>query len=267
MEANIDLKEEKSTLFITLCAKAMDYRSPHSILHDKAADDLLRRLAIDPSKYQGFGHEIIVVRARQLDEWTVDFLQKNDNAVVLNLGCGLDTRYIRIQPPASVDWYDLDYPDVIALRKEYYSMSMNYHMIASSVTDAGWMDGLPRHRPVMIVAEGLLEYLESDAVKTLLHRLTEHFPHGRMAFDVMSSFAIKSGQAKLKENFGAVHKWAVDRLPEVDKLNPGMQRMAAISPFSFSSTRGLPFGRRGMFALLGLAPAFRNMLRVLCYRF
>jgi O-methyltransferase involved in polyketide biosynthesis len=197
----------------------------------------------------------------------MDFLRKNDNAVVLNLGCGLDTRFVRIQPPGSVDWYDLDYPDVIALRREFYAMRPNYHMIASSVTETEWLNGLPRHRPVMVLAEGLLEYIRGDDVKALLHRLTEHFPHGRMAFDVMSSFGIRSGQAKLKENFGAVHKWAVDRLSEVDGLNPGMQRVAAMSPFSFSSTRGLPFARRSLFGLLAMSPVFRNMLRVLCYRF
>jgi len=63
-------------LFITLYAKALDYRSGHSILHDQAADNILRSLDIDPSKYKGYGHEIIVVRARQLDRWTTEFLRK-----------------------------------------------------------------------------------------------------------------------------------------------------------------------------------------------
>jgi O-methyltransferase involved in polyketide biosynthesis len=264
---DINLTAEKSTLFITLYAKAQDFRSGHSILHDRAADEILRHLNIDPAKYQGFGHEIIVVRARQLDTWAREFLSKNDNAVVLNLGCGLDTRYVRIQPGTSVDWYDLDYPEVIELRKKFYSMQPGYHMIASSVTAPDWINDLPRHRPVMIIAEGLFEYLEEDAVKAVLHRLTEHFPHGSIVFDVMNSFGVKSGQARLKNEFNTVHKWAVDHLSDVDKLNPGMQRVAAMSLFSFSSTRGLGFGRRTLFGVLALIPAFRNMLRVLCYRF
>ena len=130
---DIQLTEEKSTLFITLYAKALDSRSPNSILHDRAADEILRRLDLDPSKYKGFGPEIIVVRARQMDRWTTEFLRKNDNAVILNLGCGLDTRYVRIQPGAAVDWYDLDYPEVIELRKQFYFIQPGYHMIASSV--------------------------------------------------------------------------------------------------------------------------------------
>ncbi|MBN8852836.1 MAG: hypothetical protein BGO55_03675 [Sphingobacteriales bacterium 50-39] len=263
----IHLTEEKSTLFITLYAKALDYRSGHSILHDRAADNILRSLDIDPSKYKGYGHEIIVVRARQLDRWTTEFLRKNDNAVVLNLGCGLDTRYVRIQPAPSVDWYDLDYPEVIELRKEFYSIQPGYHMLASSVTAPDWINDLPRHRPVMIIAEGLFEYLEEGAVKALFHRLTEHFLHGCIVFDVMSAFAIRAGASRLKEDFNAVHKWAVDSLSEVDRLNLGMQRIEAFSPFSFSSTYGLPFGRRALFGALALAPKFRNMLRVLYYRF
>ncbi|HEY8970816.1 MAG TPA: class I SAM-dependent methyltransferase [Puia sp.] len=264
---DIHLTEEKSTLFITLYAKALDYRSPHSILHDRAADEILRRLDLDPSKYKGFGPEIIVVRARQMDRWTTEFLRKNDNAVILNLGCGLDTRYVRIQPGTAVDWYDLDYPEVIGLRKQFYSIQPGYHMIASSVTSPDWINDLPRHRPVMIIAEGILEYLEPDAVKTLFHRLTEHFQHGCIAFDVMSSFAIRSAASNMKDKFGAVHRWAVDRLSEVDGMNPGMQRVAAISPFSFSSTQGIPFGRRAFFGVLAWVPKFRNMLRLLNYRF
>jgi O-methyltransferase involved in polyketide biosynthesis len=119
----------------------------------------------------------------------------------------------------------------------------------------------------MIIAEGLLEYLEPDAVKTLFHRLTEHFQHGCIAFDIMSSFAVRAGASRMKDNFGAVHRWAVDHLSEVDSMNPGMQRVAAMSPFSFSSTRGFPFRRRAFFGMLAWVPKFKNMLRLLYYRF
>ncbi|GAA2848207.1 hypothetical protein GCM10020220_042160 [Nonomuraea rubra] len=59
--------------------------------------------------------------------------------MVLHLGCGLDARVYRIDPPATVDWYDLDYPTVIELRERFLPPREHYTLIASSVTDpAGW---------------------------------------------------------------------------------------------------------------------------------
>jgi O-methyltransferase involved in polyketide biosynthesis len=72
------------------------------------------------------------------------------------------------------------------------------------------LETIPNDRPAMIVAEGLLEYLNEAEVRVLFGRLTDHFPHGQMVFDVMNSFAIGSGKAELKKTTGAEHKWAVD---------------------------------------------------------
>ena len=69
----INLSEEKETLFITLYAKALDYRSKNSILNDTRADEIVTKLNIDIAKYKGFGSDVIVVRAKQYDEWVKNF--------------------------------------------------------------------------------------------------------------------------------------------------------------------------------------------------
>ena len=85
--------------------------------------------------------------------------------------------------------------------------------------------------PALIIAEGVFEYLTEDEVKTLLNRITNHFNHGEIIFDVMNSFAIKSGKEKLKQTTGAVHKWAVDDVSNVDALNPKLKRVESLSLF------------------------------------
>jgi O-methyltransferase involved in polyketide biosynthesis len=262
-----NLTEEKETLFITLYAKALDYQSKRSILHDKKADEILRTVDPDLSKYKGFGNSVTVLRARHFDEWIREFTGKLRNAVVLNLGCGLDTRVSRINPSSSVSWFDVDYPEVIRLRKSFYRESDNYRMLASSVTSDGWLVGIPTGRPALIIAEGLVEYLTADEVRTLLQRLTGHFHHGQIIFDVMNSFAINAGKKKLKESTGAVHKWAVDDIREVDQLNPELKRMDAIpifdSPYASELSRGLRF----MINIFSVFSSYRNLMRLLRYRF
>ena len=263
----IDLTEEKETLFITLYAKALDYRSKHSILHDKTADEILSRIDLDLIKYKGFGSSVSVIRAKQFDEWIKEFIQQNKDAVVLYAGCGLDTRITRINPPSSINWFDVDYPEVISLRKNFYSEKNGYKMIGSSVIETNWLKQIPNNKPTLIIAEGLLEYLTVEEVKTFLQRLTAYFQDGQIVFDVMNSFAVKLGKEKLKNTTGAVHRWAVDDLKEVDDLNPDLKRITAIPVLKSPYVKQLPVKFRLVLSLLSFHPQFKNMMRLLKYRF
>src|SRR6185436_1700549 len=106
------------------------------------------------------GGEIsLPMRALHFDQWTRAFLAANPEATVLHLGCGLDTRVYRIDPGPKVRWFDVDFPDVIALREKLYPERPGYQRIGTSVTDLGWLEAVPGDRPVMVVGEGLFMYL------------------------------------------------------------------------------------------------------------
>lgn len=261
------LKEEKETLLITLCAKALDHRSKNSILNDRIADEIIRKLNIDIEKYKGFGSDIIVVRAKQFDEWIKNFLATNKKAIVVYLGCGLDTRVLRINPSTDINWFDVDYPEVIELRKEFFTEREGYKLIASSITESNWINEIPNDKPALIIAEGVLEYLTQDEVRILLSTLTNHFNHGQIMFDVMNSFAIKSGKEKLKQTTGAVHKWAVDDVSEVDALNPKLKRIENISLFKTEFVKKLSFKLRLFLSLASFSSNFKNIIRLLKYEF
>ncbi|MFC7393831.1 class I SAM-dependent methyltransferase [Scopulibacillus cellulosilyticus] len=263
----IHLEKEKETLLITLLAKALDNQQKDPILNDKKAEELVNMIDYDFEKLNGFGNNIMVIRAKQLDIWLSEFVDSHQNTTVLNLGCGLDTRVSRINPQENSSWFDVDYPEVIEVRKFFYSNQNGYEMIPSSVTELDWLEKVPRNNPVMIIAEGLLEYLTEDEVKTLLNRITGYFSHGQIAFDVMNSFAINSGKESLKETTGAEHKWMVDDILEVDKLNPKLKRVASLSIFKSKYIHKLPLKNRLIYAAMCLFPSFRNMLRLLLYKF
>jgi O-methyltransferase involved in polyketide biosynthesis len=252
---------------MTLRAKALDARSSRPILGDALAAEWMARLDFDFGKFAGFGDEIITARARQFDAWTREFLRKHEDAVVLNLGCGLDTRFFRIRPAPGVTWFDVDYPEVIAIRRRLCEEREGYRMLSASVTEPGWLEEIPADRPVWVVAEGLLEYLEEAEVKALLDRLTARFGTGGMAFDVMNAFAVRAARKSLEETTGASHKWAVDHPRDADRLNPRLRRRRALSVFAVPFLRALPPGRRLLYAGLRLAPVLRGMMRLLRYEF
>jgi len=263
----INLEEEKETLLITLQAKAEDSRSKKPILHDKKAEEIINQIDYDFEKINSFGNEIMIIRAKQLDTWLNDFLSKNTDAIILNLGCGLDTRISRINPPASVNWFDVDFPEVIELRKHFFENQEGYEMISSSVTESKWLEQIPRNKPVMVIAEGMLEYLTEDEVEKLLNHLTNHFPQGQIAFDVMNTFAVNSGKDQLQKTTGAIHKWTVDHIENVDKLNSKLTRIAALSIFKSRYVHKFPLKHRLMYSVLTLFPNFKKMMRLLLYKF
>ena len=137
--------EEKATNLATLYGRALDYRSAHPILGDQAADDAVRRIDYDFTKI-GISPDravSVVLRAKPIDDWAAEYLRAHPDAIVLHLGCGLDTRFQRLAPPETVHWYDVDYPEVVELREKLYDRAPNQSHISTSVTDFGWLDQVP----------------------------------------------------------------------------------------------------------------------------
>ena len=96
----------------------------------------------------------------------------------------------RIAPPATVDWYDIDFPEVIAARQQLLPQRAHAHGIGADLTDPDWLDAVPGDRPAVIVADGLMAFLTQEDMIALLERLIGHFPSGEIAFNGYTRFAI-----------------------------------------------------------------------------
>ena len=70
--------------------------------------------------WKEIGCTIIATRAATFDLLTNRYLADHPDATVLHVGCGMDSRVFRVNPPASVQWFDVDYPDVIDLRRQLF---------------------------------------------------------------------------------------------------------------------------------------------------
>jgi methyltransferase (TIGR00027 family) len=267
---NVRLTQEKETLLITLYCRAMESKSTDPILRDAPAEAILDKIDYDFSKLEISRNAQLTtaIRAKQLDLWAQAFIAANPNATVLHLGCGLDSRPYRLTLPAGVRWYDVDYPEVIELRRRLYPEQSGYQMISTSVTEPGWLEAIPADNPALIIAEGLTMYLSEKDVKTLFQRIVAHFPTGQLAFDAYNSLGIRAARNhKSIRATGAVIGWGTDSPRELESWNP---RLKFIEEWSFMGADGvnkLPPLPRFMLKLSSLIPKIKNLHRLLRYQF
>ncbi|MEV0031972.1 class I SAM-dependent methyltransferase [Nocardia sp. NPDC050793] len=226
----------------TLYLRACESRSPRTILGDHAAAEAVDRIDYDWTRMRRYmqpwaNQWLVALRAAQLDTWSADFLGRHPNAVVLHLGCGMDTRAFRLHPPREARWFDVDQPKVIELRRKLYDDRAGYRMIGSSVTDAHWLDGTPADRPALIVAEGLLMYLQEAQVRALIQRLTDRFTGGELLFDTLSPAGPRLSKVVSK----GVVTWGIRDVRELERWNPRLRFLEQTSPLA--SYRRIPSAR------------------------
>ncbi|RWB61340.1 class I SAM-dependent methyltransferase [Mesorhizobium sp.] len=266
----VNLSGARETLLMTLYGKAMESRLPHSLLKDRFADEAVRKIDYDFSRLKvddnlGIG---FAIRAKTLDVGVQDFLARNPSAIVLHLGCGLDTRFFRVDPPQDVDWFDVDYPEVVALRRKLYPSRENCHLVASSVTEPDWLVDVPRNRLAIVVAEGLTPYLAADEGQRLFTRLVWHLAGGELVFDAYNRFGLKLMRLNpaIKATGAEVH-WAIEDPHELERAVPKLQFVEEIPAYKPEHAVRMGWRARLFVRLWKYVPALRNIGRLLRYRF
>lgn len=195
---DIDITNVSSTLLLTLYSHAMESQSKNPILKDPEAEAIAKRvnsyLEQSPNKMMNklakgkLRKDLIVhiaVRAKQYDGYAKAFLADNPDGVIVSLGCGLDTRFSRIDN-GDVLFYDLDLPEVIEIKKNLVAENDRYKFIGCSVLDYSWMDEIETlNKPVLFIAEGLLMYLPQKEVQALVVEMDHRFPNSELVCEVV----------------------------------------------------------------------------------
>jgi O-methyltransferase involved in polyketide biosynthesis len=182
----------ENSLWLTLCARALDNRSPRPVLGDATADQIVRAVDYDYGKLNIDTNLrlSVALRAKKMDHVAAAFLARHPDAVGLDLGAGLDTRAARLDVPATVDWYDVDFPAVAAARESVVPKHPTGHVIGADVRDPDWLAAVPNDRPALITADGLMGFLTEDEMVTLWNRLIDHFPSGELVFNGYTRLAV-----------------------------------------------------------------------------
>lgn len=187
---SINLEGVSETLLITLCAKAYESKREDAIIKDLKSEEIIEKIDYDFSKLKKKQANQIgtAIRTKIIDDIVKDIIKTNKNGdsnifTIINLGAGLDTRAIRFIDD-NVFWFDIDFDNVIKLRKTFFSElenNKNYKTISSSILDYNWikyiknMKNMEKTGTVIIIAEGVLMYLEEKDVKELIEILPKTF--------------------------------------------------------------------------------------------
>ncbi len=248
------------TLLIPLYFRAMESKRIDALVRDPKAAELVERLDCDFSGIQEMNQEQVsfLLRMREFDRQARAFLAQHPDGVIVDLGCGLDTRFERIDN-GQVEWYGLDLPQVIELRKELLEETPRSHFIGCSVLDFSWMDGLGAKpgRPMLFLAEAMLVYLEEGDVMGLVQELTRRFPGAELVCEAYSPVVIR-----LHPRPAAVAQphWGLKDDRDVEAWAPGIRLLSQWYYFD------KPEPRLGAFQLMRYLPFLSRMVRVVHYR-
>lgn len=257
------------TMLMTLWFRALDARSAHPILGDAWAPDVVDRIDADWSLAEwGRGNApVIAERGRRLDRWTQDFLDAHPDAQVLHLGCGLDSRPLRVRRPPTSRWIDVDQGEVVDLRRRLYDLPDDVEVVAGSVTDTGWWGTVDGGRPTLVVAEGLLMYLPADEVRALVDRVVDRLASGELLYDGVAGWLVPCMRlSALVPSWGSVRfAWAQE---DLGRRRPGVRTVEDVAVLDLLAADPAAGSlRRTAYALGALVPPLRSALRLHRVRF
>ncbi|SHO50779.1 class I SAM-dependent methyltransferase [Anaerocolumna xylanovorans] len=251
----IELRGVQETLLIPLIARATETKCTNPRIKDDKAVEIVSKIEYDFGKFdKKMSQEGVIARTMILDRETQDFVNQHQDAVCISLGCGLDTRYHRIRHN-QVQWYNLDFPEVISLRKKLLCENTNVHFIGKSALDMRWADMVAAEgREVLIIMEGLLMYFtEAEAIQ-LFDMIRNHFPKCTMLVEIMNPFIARhSKQHDTVKKTDAVFRWGIRSGKAMENLCEGPHFVREWNLFDELRDRGPGFW------LAGKLPFIRNI--------
>ncbi len=194
------------TLYIPLYGKAL-VSQKGVILQDKMAEEIWgkEKFKLNGKAKSKWLAYYMGMRSAVFDEWVLEKIEQNPSAVVLHLGCGLDSRFERINRP-SVRWYDVDFDAVIEERRKYYDETENYKMVCADLKDSAFLSTLPKAKSAIVVMEGVSMYLTNLELTALFCALKEKFNDLSILVDCYTPFAVKMSKIKNPVNQVGVSK-------------------------------------------------------------
>ncbi|MBN2600874.1 MAG: class I SAM-dependent methyltransferase [Candidatus Marinimicrobia bacterium] len=246
----LGLGNVQKTLLLPLWGRAIETRKKKPLLIDKMAASIIQSI---PYYFTTIARNISklsqaswIARSIYFDHKIKAFINQYPDATVINIGCGLDTTFDRIDN-GKLTWFELDLPDVIELRKKYIPESDRRKFITASVFDPEWLKEIPDEKPLMFLFAGVLYYFTEENIKKLFTRFVNECPAVEILFDYSSSKGIEMANKMVIKRSGMDESakliWGIEDIYEMENWGIGIKVLDSIPMFQYHK-KNYPFYKR-----------------------
>ncbi|PIE68612.1 MAG: hypothetical protein CSA21_06370 [Deltaproteobacteria bacterium] len=206
MRQKISVKQGtvEETLLLPLWGRAYETQRKNPRLMDAKAVEIIKAIDYDFSqieKTQSLSQHGWIARSWHTDKMARAFIEKHPEATIVNIGCGLDTTFSRIDN-GKILFYELDLPDVIRLRKHFYQDSERHQSIAASFLETAWFENIVVKDGLLFLAGGVLMYFEEEQIREFFLAVADHFGACEFYFDALSPACMKMAKKAVLKKGG-----------------------------------------------------------------
>lgn len=258
----IKLGSVQETMLLPLWGRSVETQKQKPLLIDNKAVSIINSLPYDfttiSKNIRKLSRASWIARSIFFDKKITEFIAKHPDATVINIGCGLDTTFDRIDNN-KINWINLDLPDAIELRRQYIQESDRRRFIAKSVFDNSWYNEVRNKENVMMLIAGVLYYFDETSVKKIFNDIHLSMPGSEIVLDYASNLGIKLSNKQVIERGGmddsACLKWGIDDILEIEKWDNYIEVISNMPMFR-EHKKNFPINKRiGM----NISDSFRIM--------
>jgi O-methyltransferase involved in polyketide biosynthesis len=234
------LKNISKTLILPLWGRAVEQDKKQPLICDPTAKRILEKIDFDFNSLNDEWHRSSqvawTVRAWNIDNVISAFLSRyhNDQTIIINLGCGLDTSFERNDDGKS-RWYEVDLPDVIELRRQFIQENSRRTFVAGSAFSSDILWQIDPKGNFLIVAAGMLYYFEESDIRGLFANIKGSFPHAEMVFDICSPIGMKAANRRITSEKSieknAIFRWSLKSPSRLKAMDPDIRIIEAYPLF------------------------------------
>jgi O-methyltransferase involved in polyketide biosynthesis len=226
----IELGKVQETLLLPLWGRAVETQKQNPRLIDKVAFEIINKIDYDFSTISNNINPITqyawVARSLHTDKTVKEFILKYPNATIVNIGCGMDTTFDRIDN-GQITYYELDLPDVINLRNKFFECHDRRKTISCSFFDYKWLPEINHENGLLLISAGVFYYFEENQIKDFIITLADNFSKFEMFFDIASPLGVKLSNKRVIQDSGmdktAILKWEIKRAQLIEKWDTKIQ--------------------------------------------
>ena len=234
-KVKIELGKIQETLLLPLWGRAVESQKEEPKMVDKIAIEIINKIDYDftaiTKNINWLSQLSWVARSLQMDKIIIEFVKNNPKATIVNIGCGFDTTFERIDN-GQILFYDLDLPDVINLRKKFFQENERKKNISCSFLEDKWLSRLNGKDGILFIAAGVFYFFDKKQIKDFFIKIADRFPGSEICFDSSSSLGMKLANMMILKKSGvdetAFLKWGIKSATSIEKWD---NRIHLVSEF------------------------------------